>query len=92
MFLRGFKQALAGNYLVFDGEFPETGRYSAVLLNNNTVVKQLKTGAYKSGRREFHILSDQLNEFSGRTFDVLVHDHASGTSSTLTRVTIPSFQ
>lgn len=92
MFLRSFKQAFTNNYLAFDGMFPTQGRYSAVLLSGNTIIKHLKTGAYTSGRREFHILSEQLNNLAGRTFDVLIHDHLSGTSSTLARVTIPATQ
>jgi hypothetical protein len=90
MFLRGFKQAFAGNYVAFDGEFPADGRYSVVLLGSAGVVKHLKAGGYASGRREFHVASEHLSELAGRTVDVLVHDHLSNTSSTLARVTLPS--
>jgi hypothetical protein len=92
MFLRGFKQAFAGNYLAFDGEFPADGRYSVVLLSGAGVVKHLKVGGYASGRREFHVASEHLSGLAGRTVDVLVHDHLSNTSSTLTRVTLPAAQ
>lgn len=90
LFLRGFKQAFSKNYLAFDGEFPEQGRYSVALLSGASVVKHLKTGGYTSGRREFHITSEQMSDVAGRTLDVLVHDHASGRSSTLARVAIPA--
>ncbi|HKX33668.1 MAG TPA: hypothetical protein VJ302_38670 [Blastocatellia bacterium] len=88
--LSSLKRVTHEMFLTFDGHFKEVGRYTVVLFRGGKLIKQLPTGGYLSGSREFNLASDALGGTAGQTFDILVHDHLHGLSSTLARVTIPS--
>ena len=76
----------------FDGQFKLNARYSVVLLRANRVVKHIDSGAYAGHVREFNLASPELEGLTGQSYDILVHDHQSGRSSTLAKAAIPSAQ
>jgi hypothetical protein len=92
LYLRGIKRVNHKLFWTFDGRFTQNARFSVLLLRGSKVLKHLTAGAYSSGAREFSISSPELEGTAGQTFDILVHDHLSGLSSTLMNVTIPEVE
>lgn len=92
LFLRAFKRANNELFWTFSGSFKETGRYSVLLLRGGKVVRQFKGAGYANGPREFNVSANDLAGTSGQTYDILLHDHESGLSSTLAKAAIPEAQ
>lgn len=88
--LRSLKRANSEEWLIFDGNFSADSRYSATLLSGSRVVKYLEGNIGTSGPREIIIASYLLTGAGGKTYDILLHDHSTNHSSTLSRVTIPA--
>lgn len=88
--LRSLKRANSEEWLIFDGNFSVDGRYSATLLSGTKVIKYLEGNIGTSGSHEITIASHLLTGVAGKTYDILLHDHSSNRSSTLSRVTIPA--
>ncbi|HEV2704996.1 MAG TPA: hypothetical protein VGV59_03680 [Pyrinomonadaceae bacterium] len=88
--LRALRRANSDVWLTFDGTFSERARYSVTLLAGGKVVKFIDYGVVATSRQELNVSSEDLAGISGRTFDVLLHDHETAASSTLTRLTVPS--
>jgi hypothetical protein len=88
--LRALRRVNSDVWLTFDGAFSERARYSVTLLAGGKVVKFIDYGVVATSRQELNIASEDLSGISGRTFDVLLHDHDTGASTTLTRMTVPS--
>lgn len=89
-YLRSLKRVVSDVWFIFDGNFAERSRYSAVFLRGGKVSKYIMVGASPSGPHELNISSEALAGMTGQTYEILVHDHLSNTSSTLARVIIPS--
>jgi hypothetical protein len=88
--LRSLKRANTETYLTFDGAFAKAD-YTVLLLRNGRVVRHILASAYIAGPRELNLASGALEGTGGATYDILVHDAQHGISSTLARVTLPSF-
>ena len=88
--LRSLKRANAETYLTFDGAFAKAD-YTVLLLRNGRVVRHILASAYTAGLRELNLASGQLEGTGGATYDMLIHDAQRGISSTLARVTLPTF-
>ena len=92
LFLRTLKRVNNEAFWTFDGRFKNNARYSVLLLQGGKVVKHLVAGGYNNGPREFNLSGPELVGAAGQTYDLLVHDHQSGSSTTLAKVTIPEAQ
>jgi hypothetical protein len=92
LYLRNMKRVNNEMFWSFDGQFKLNARYSVVLLRANRVVKHIDSGAYAGSVREFNLASAELEGLTGQSYDILVHDHQSGRSSTLAKAAIPSSQ
>lgn len=90
LYLSSLKRANDERWLTFDGRFSDRARYTATLLSKNQIVTHIDVGVYPNGNRQLDISSDLLAGTTGRTFDILIHDHLNNYSTTLGRVTIPS--
>ncbi|MBI1766096.1 MAG: hypothetical protein HYR56_32225 [Acidobacteria bacterium] len=88
--LRSLKRANTELFLTFDGAFAKTD-YTVLLLRNGRVVRHLLSSTYTAGPRELNLSSGQLEGTGGSTYDILIHDARRGISSTLARVTLPTF-
>lgn len=88
--LRALRRANSEVWLTFDGTFSERARYSATLLAGGKVVKFIDYGVVATSRQELNISSEDLAGIGGRTFDLLLHDHDTGSATTLARMTVPS--
>lgn len=89
-FLRALKSVQTEMLITFDGRFNSEARYSVTFLNKNKVVRHIISGAFTNGARTLLLSSDMLSGLTEQTFDILLLDHNSGVSSTLSRVTIAS--
>jgi hypothetical protein len=92
LFLRTLKRVNNEMFWTFDGRFKTNARYSVLFLQGGKVLKHLVAGAYSNGPREFNMAGPELEGTAGQTYDLLIHDHASGYSTTLAKVTIPEAQ
>lgn len=92
LFLRTLKRVNNEAFWTFDGHFQTNARYSVLLLQGGKVVQHLAVGGYSNGPREFNLSGPELVRAAGQTYDLLVHDHQSGSSTTLARVTVPEAQ
>lgn len=92
LFLRSVKRVNNEMFWTFDGQFKLDARYSVLLLRGNRALKHLTSGGYASTAREFNLSSAELEGLAGQSYDILVHDHQSGRSSTLAKAAIPSAQ
>jgi hypothetical protein len=92
LFLRSVKRVNNEMFWTFDGQFKLDARYSVMLMRGNRVLKHLISGGYASQAREFNLASAELEGLAGQSYDILVHDHQSGRSSTLAKAAIPSAQ
>lgn len=92
LFLRSVKRVNNEMFWTFDGQFKFDARYSVLLLRGNRVLKHLPSGGYAGNAREFNVASVELEGLAGQSYDILVHDHQSGRSSTLAKAVIPSAQ
>ncbi len=90
LYLRGIKRVNNEVFWTFDGWFNADARYSVLLMRSGRVLKHLIGGVYTSGERELNLNSIELDGAAGQSYDILLHDHQSGLSSTLARSVIPS--
>lgn len=90
LYVRSLKRVNDERWITFDGRFSDRARYSATLISNEKVVQYIEIGAYSRGENELDLSSTALSGTTGKTFDILIHDHLNNYSSTLGRVTIPS--
>lgn len=88
--LRSLKRANTETYLTFDGAFAKAD-YTVLLLRGGRVVRHILASTYTAGPRELNLSSSLLEGTGGSTFDILIHDARRGISSTLARVTLPTF-
>ncbi len=87
-FLRAIKNVHHEMFFTFDGRFSSKAYYTVTFLNQNKVVRHIGAGATADGPRSLYLASDKLDGLAGQTLDILLLDHQSGVSSTLSRVTI----
>jgi hypothetical protein len=87
--LRGITRVNPGASIVFDGNFPAYGLYSALLVRDNRILGQLDASIVTIGPHELEVSTPALVRRSGFTFDILIHDQLTNASATLTKVTIP---
>ncbi len=88
-FLRSFKKFHSNTWISFDGIFSVDARYSVLLLDEGKVVQFLNTGIYANEGKELNVSVTEFNVDATKNYDVLVHDHLTGNSSTLAKVIIP---
>ncbi len=89
-FLRALKTVHHEMFFTFDGKFRSGAFYTVTFLNKDKVIKHIAAGASSDGLRTLNLTSDQLEGLPGQTVDILLLDHHSGISSTLSRITIAS--
>ena len=89
LLIRSVKRAESGGTLVFDGTFPASGSYKAVLVRNNRIEAVLEDGVYQTGPHELLISSPQLQNAGGGDMDLVILDGATGASTTLARFVVP---
>ena len=88
-YLRGFKQLHSNTWISFAGQFYADARYSVLFVNDGKVAQHLQTGIYANDAKELNISAAEFKLEAKRSYDVLVHDHRTGNSSTLSKVIIP---
>ncbi len=88
-YLRSFKQFHSNTWISFDGQFSNEARYSVLFINDGKVIQHLRTGIYVNEAKELNITASDFKLDAKRSYEVLVHDHRTAISSTLSRVIIP---
>lgn len=84
-FLRSLKRVNNATWVTFDGLFSLNARYSALIMRDSEVVQHLRAGV-TGDEKELNMTAFEFNTLSDKTYDVLVHDHNKGNSSTLVKV------
>jgi hypothetical protein len=89
-YVRGLKEGLGEDALVFDGVFSTGGDYSVVLILDDNVEAHVPRGTANVSAGNLQVFSGLLTAGAGRALDVLVHDHRSERSSTVKRLPLPT--
>jgi hypothetical protein len=84
-FLRSLKRVNNATWVTFDGLFSLNARYSALIMRDSEVVQHLRAGV-TGDEKELNITAFEFNTLSDKTYDVLVHDHNKGNSSTVAKI------
>ncbi len=84
-FLRGLKRINNDTWIIFDGLFSSSARYSALIMRDSEVVQHLRVGI-NGNEKELNMTAFEFNTLAGKTYDVLVHDHYKNISPTLVKV------
>jgi len=88
LLVRGVKRAEAGGTIYFEGDFPASGLYKAVLVRSNRIEAVLESGVYQTGPREVLVNWPALHN-AGGDVDLVILDGETGASTTLARLAVP---
>jgi hypothetical protein len=88
-YLRALREARSDDTLIFDGRFASEGLYSLVLISDRGVELHIPPGVTAATPDEMQVFSAALRGAKARAVDILIHDHRSERSTTLSRASLP---
>lgn len=84
--IRGLKRVDSPEFLVFDGDLPESGFYRGAILRGGAVEAVLDAGITQTGAHELSVVVPALSRSPGGTVDLVVVDQFRQASTTVPRL------